>query len=92
MAFHRCGNCGHTDHIFGSESFGEFLAARKLRLLGQIPLHKDIRVAGDLGKPVAAGEGHLAQVYSEISTIINVITKEVAAASAVKPANHKELH
>jgi ATP-binding protein involved in chromosome partitioning len=89
MAFHRCGNCGHTDHIFGSESFGEFLTARKLRLLGQIPLHKDIRVAGDLGKPVAAGDGHLAQVYSEIS---NIITKEVAAASAVKPANHKELH
>lgn len=53
MAWYECRNCGHTDHIFGEDSFKEFLASRKLSLLTRIPLKREIRLQSDQGKPSA---------------------------------------
>lgn len=53
MAWYECPKCGHEDHVFGQESFREFLTARKLNLLGRIPLRKEIRIDSDEGRPPA---------------------------------------
>lgn len=53
MAWYECGNCGHTEHIFGTKSFSEFLRSRQLVLLSRIPLLGDIRIGSDRGQPLA---------------------------------------
>lgn len=63
MAMHICEKCGHKEHIFGEDSFRDFLKERKLKLLAQIPLKKSVRLAGDTGKP-AAIDGSDAEVAS----------------------------
>jgi len=35
--------------------------------LGEIPLSLDVRLAGDAGTPVAAGEGPIAEAYARIA-------------------------
>ena len=52
MSMIACEKCGHEMHIFGHG--GVVLEAEKIGvpLLSQIPLHLDIRTAGDGGAPV----------------------------------------
>lgn len=52
MSTHICSNCGHEEHIFGHG--GVAAEAEKLGapLLGEIPLHLNIRTAADGGAPV----------------------------------------
>jgi ATP-binding protein involved in chromosome partitioning len=52
MSTHVCSACGHEEHLFGHG--GVAAEARKLGvpLLAEVPLHIDIRVAGDSGAPV----------------------------------------
>lgn len=51
MSMHICTACGHQEAIFG-EKGGHALAQQyHTRLLGQLPLQKDIRENADSGKP-----------------------------------------
>lgn len=52
MSTHVCSQCGHEEHLFGHG--GVAAEAEKLGapLLAEIPLHLDIRTAGDGGAPV----------------------------------------
>ena len=54
MSVFVCPHCGKESHIFGHD--GAKAEAQRLGLpfLGAIPLHLDIRVAGDAGAPVVA--------------------------------------
>jgi ATP-binding protein involved in chromosome partitioning len=67
MSTYICPNCGHEEHIFGHGG----VAAEAVRLgapfLGEIPLSLDVRLAGDAGTPVAAGEGPIAEAYARIA-------------------------
>jgi ATP-binding protein involved in chromosome partitioning len=67
MSSYVCPNCGHEAHIFGHGG----VAAEALRLdipfLGELPLDLAVRVAGDAGTPIAAGEGPLAQAYADLA-------------------------
>ena len=69
MSVYICPECGHEDHIFGHG--GVVKEAKKLGvpLLGEIPLHIDIRTASDTGTPVAAAQldNPFAAAYSEIA-------------------------
>ena len=67
MSTYICPNCGHEAHIFGHG--GVAAEARKLDLpfLGEIPLSIDVRVAGDAGVPIAAGEGPIADAYARLA-------------------------
>ncbi|WP_127903413.1 Mrp/NBP35 family ATP-binding protein [Solirhodobacter olei] len=67
MSTYICPNCGHEEHIFGHGGVAE--EARKLGvpLLGEIPLSLDVRVAGDSGTPIAAGEGPIAEAYARLA-------------------------
>lgn len=67
MSTYVCPNCGHEAHIFGHGGVAE--EARKLDLpfLGELPLALEVRVAGDAGTPIAAGEGPQAEAYARLA-------------------------
>jgi len=67
MSAYICPDCGHQAHIFGHG--GVRAEAEKLGLpfLGELPLALDVRVAGDAGTPIAAGDGPVAEAYASIA-------------------------
>ena len=52
MSTHICSNCGHEEHTFGHGGVAAEAEKLGVPLLAEIPLHLDIRVAGDGGAPV----------------------------------------
>ena len=67
MSSYICPNCGHEAHIFGHG--GVAAEAKKLGLpfLGELPLNIEVRLAGDNGTPIAAGDGPLAEPYMRLA-------------------------
>ncbi|NUB43786.1 Mrp/NBP35 family ATP-binding protein [Fertoebacter nigrum] len=67
MSSYICPACGHEAHIFGHGGVAADAVRLGLPFLGELPLHLDVRLAGDSGTPVAAGEGPLAQAYAALA-------------------------
>jgi ATP-binding protein involved in chromosome partitioning len=67
MSSYVCPACGHEEHIFGHGGVAAEAEALGLPLLGQLPISLAVRVAGDAGVPVAAGEGPEAEAYARIA-------------------------
>jgi ATP-binding protein involved in chromosome partitioning len=67
MSTYVCPNCGHEAHIFGHGGVAAEADKMGVPLLGEIPISLDVRVAGDSGTPVAAGEGPIAEAYAHIA-------------------------
>jgi ATP-binding protein involved in chromosome partitioning len=67
MSTYVCPNCGHEAHIFGHGGVAAEAAKLNLPFLGELPLALDVRVAGDAGTPIAAGEGPLAEPYARLA-------------------------
>ncbi|HKX43620.1 MAG TPA: iron-sulfur cluster carrier protein ApbC, partial [Burkholderiaceae bacterium] len=51
MAVHVCENCGHVEHIFGTEGGKKLAAEWNIDYLGELPLNLSIRVQADSGFP-----------------------------------------
>ena len=67
MATHICSNCGQEDHIFGEGGASSEAQNRGIPFLGSLPLSKDVRMAGDSGKPIAlAGNGLFADLAARL--------------------------
>ncbi|WP_170508645.1 Mrp/NBP35 family ATP-binding protein [Ruegeria arenilitoris] len=56
MSTHICSNCGHEEHVFGHGGVAAEAAELDVPLLGEIPLHLDIRVAADGGAPIVVSK------------------------------------
>ena len=67
MSTYICPNCGHEAHIFGHGGVAEEAARIGVPFLGEIPLSLEVRLAGDAGTPVAAGEGPIAEAYARLA-------------------------
>lgn len=67
MSTYVCPNCGHEEHLFGHGGVAEEARRLGLPFLGELPLALDVRLAGDAGKPVATGEGPVAQAYAALA-------------------------
>ncbi|MAQ46954.1 sodium:proton antiporter [Roseovarius sp. 22II1-1F6A] len=67
MTTYICPNCGHEAHLFGHGGVEE--EARKIGVpfLGGLPLALEVREAGDSGRPVAAGDGPVADAYAALA-------------------------
>ena len=67
MSAYVCPNCGHEAHLFGHGGVATEAAARGLPYLGEIPLDLSVRLGGDSGQPVAAGEGPVSEAYARLA-------------------------
>lgn len=67
MSSYVCPNCGHEEHIFGHGGVRAEAERLGAPFLGEIPLSLDVRLAGDAGTPIAAGEGPVAEAYAAIA-------------------------
>jgi ATP-binding protein involved in chromosome partitioning len=67
MSTYVCPNCGHEAHIFGHGGVAAEAAKLDLPFLGELPLSLDVRVAGDSGTPIAAGDGPQAEAYARLA-------------------------
>ena len=69
MALHVCSNCGHAEAIFGEGGGAQMVENYGVRMLGQLPLQKNIRIQGDLGTPIvlAAPDSEAALAYRNVA-------------------------
>jgi ATP-binding protein involved in chromosome partitioning len=67
MSFFTCPDCGGEHHIFGHGGVTAEAEALGLPLLGVLPIDLETRLAGDAGRPVAAGDGAMAEAYGRIA-------------------------
>lgn len=74
MAYHTCSSCGHEDQIFGAET-ATFTQQRAVPLMARIPLYASVRADADAGKPVASGEGEIADIFRTLAERVANETK-----------------
>lgn len=67
MAGYVCPHCGEKSDPFGSGGAEEAAQAMGIPFLGRLQLSTGLREASDSGTPPAAGEGPVAQVFTEIA-------------------------
>jgi ATP-binding protein involved in chromosome partitioning len=69
MSTHICSKCGHEEHTFGHGGVAAEAAKIGVPLLAEIPLHLDIRVAGDGGAPVVvtSPDGPQAAAFQQVA-------------------------
>jgi ATP-binding protein involved in chromosome partitioning len=67
MSAYVCPNCGHEEHLFGHGGVRAEAERIGVPFLGEIPLSIDIRLGGDAGRPVALGEGPVAEAYARLA-------------------------
>lgn len=69
MAVHVCSQCGHVEHIFGSEGGKKMAAEYGMDYLGALPLNMQIRLQADSGNPtvVADPDGEVAGIYKSVA-------------------------
>lgn len=67
MSHYICPTCGTQAHIFGHGGVAAEAQTLGLPFLGEIPLELDIRLAGDSGTPIAAGQSAMAEAYANLA-------------------------
>ena len=67
MSTYICPQCGHEAHLFGHGGVRAEAEAMGAPFLGEIPLSLDVRLAGDGGRPIALGEGPVAEAYATLA-------------------------
>lgn len=67
MSTYVCPNCGHEEHLFGHGGVAAEAKKMGVPLLAELPIDLDTRLGGDAGKPVAAGEGPMADAYMKLA-------------------------
>ena len=70
MSVFHCPNCGHESHVFGHGGVAREAEALGLPFLGALPLDLETRMAGDSGRPVAAGEGAVSRAYADLAATV----------------------
>lgn len=85
MSYHICSRCGHKEMLFGEGGGAKVAEQYGIALLGQLPLHIDIREQSDAGKPMV-----VAQPQSKIAAAYRKIARRMASGlyfqGSVEPA------
>lgn len=82
MAVHVCSQCGHEEHVFG-DGGAQTLTTDATPLLGQLPLMRSIREAGDSGLPVV-----MQYPDSDIALRYHRIASKLSAQVALQPRQY----
>ncbi|MDG1457400.1 MAG: Mrp/NBP35 family ATP-binding protein [Pseudoprimorskyibacter sp.] len=67
MSTFHCPKCGHESQIFGHGGVAAEAKHLGLPFLGALPIDLDTRLAGDAGRPIAAGDSVVAQAYHQLA-------------------------
>jgi ATP-binding protein involved in chromosome partitioning len=67
MSVFHCPDCGHEAHIFGQGGVAAEAERLGLPFLGALPIDLETRLAGDGGRPVAAGDGAMAEAFASLA-------------------------
>ena len=69
MSHFVCPHCNHQTDIFSRGGGHRVATENQVEFLGEIPLHPDVRLGGDKGKPVvvAAPDGEQAKLFANIA-------------------------
>ncbi|MBM4169285.1 MAG: iron-sulfur cluster carrier protein ApbC [Ignavibacteria bacterium] len=79
MSYYLCTNCGHREHIFDNGGGKRTAEQLGVPYLGEIPLNSAIRVGGDKGVPIVAGEP-----TSSYSEAIRSVARNMAAQISIQ--------
>ncbi len=74
MSMYICPKCGNIDHIFGLDGALNLAKKTGTKILGQIPLSKDIMKSSDKGKPISIEDSNskISLIYQNIITKLNI--------------------
>ena len=78
MSTHICSNCGHEEHVFGHGGVAKEAEKLGVPLLGEVPLHLDIRTSSDSGAPIVVSQPDSPQAR----TFRDIARKMIAAGQA----------
>lgn len=67
MSTYICPNCGHEAHIFGHGGVAAEAQRLDVPFLGALPIDLATRVGGDEGRPIASGDGPMAEGYRRLA-------------------------
>ena len=67
MSTFHCPHCGTETQIFGHGGVAREAETLGLPLLAALPIDLDTRLAGDAGRPVALGDGPVADAYATLA-------------------------
>ncbi|CAG5866915.1 iron-sulfur cluster transfer protein NUBPL isoform 1-T1 [Menidia menidia] len=72
MSVFHCPNCNHQTHIFGSDGARALADTLGVKLLGDIPLHLNIREMSDRGQPVVVSspDSAEAEAYKAVASAV----------------------
>lgn len=81
MSVFQCPNCNHQTHIFGSDGARQLADSLGVRLLGDVPLHLNIRETSDRGQPVvvSAPDSPEAEAYRKVASAVVQRLEEVSS-------------
>nr|XP_046268000.1 iron-sulfur protein NUBPL isoform X1 [Scatophagus argus] len=79
MSVFQCPNCNHQTHIFGSDGARQLADTLGVHLLGDVPLHINIREMSDRGKPVVVSspDSPEAEAYRRVASAVVQRLQEV---------------
>jgi ATP-binding protein involved in chromosome partitioning len=84
MSLHQCESCGHTSALFGEGGALALSQKHNTALLGQLPLHADIRQHSDEGTPTAIHE------QTQLQEEFTRIALKTARALSQRPLNYAD--
>ncbi|XP_051724982.1 iron-sulfur protein NUBPL [Ctenopharyngodon idella] len=72
MSVFQCPKCNHQTHIFGSDGAKELAHTLGVEMLGDIPLHLNIRETSDKGQPVVVSSPNSpeAEAYRRVAAAV----------------------
>ncbi|CAM2791647.1 iron-sulfur cluster carrier protein ApbC [Vibrio rarus] len=75
MSYHVCSNCGSHEDIFGSGGAMKLAADKGIALLGQLPLHLNVRRDIDQGRPSVVNPDSAEQAQSYMDLANQVVSR-----------------
>ncbi|KAM4690332.1 iron-sulfur cluster transfer protein NUBPL [Rhinophrynus dorsalis] len=75
MSVFHCPKCNHESHIFGAEGARRLAESLGLDILGDIPLHINIRETSDQGRPVVVSDPKSSEAKAYLSIAKEVISR-----------------
>ncbi|MEC7547694.1 iron-sulfur cluster carrier protein ApbC [Thalassolituus sp.] len=85
MSMHICSQCGHAEHIFGTDGADRLAETYETTVLGSLPLSTYIREQSDAGTPVVAADdcSEVAMMYRHAARRLAVALMTYDAPSVI---------